>query len=61
MPAYVAGGVGFDHQVEVAWVDVGGDGGVGADDFFVFFDCAGFGVGHVEVRREGDVLAYWEA
>lgn len=30
----VAGGVGFDEQVEVATVFVRGDGRVGADDFF---------------------------
>jgi hypothetical protein len=61
MPAYVAGGVGFDHEVEVARVHVGGDGGVGADDFFSFGDGAGFGVGDVEVGGEGDVLADGQA
>jgi len=32
----VAGRVRFDEEVEVALVIVGGDGGVGADDFFAF-------------------------
>lgn len=50
----IAGGVGFDEQVEVALVVVGGDGGVGADDLF------GLAVDG-EGGTEGDVLADWEA
>lgn len=50
----VAGGVGLDEQVEVAFVVVGGDGRVGADDLF------GLAVDG-EGGAEGDVLADGEA
>jgi len=58
--AYVACRVGFDEQVEVAGFGVRGDGRVGADDFFGARG-AGFRVGDVESRGEGDVLPDWEA
>ena len=61
MSGYVPRGVALDHQVEVAWVDVGADGRVGADDFFSFFDISRFWVCDVEVGRQGDVLAYGQA
>lgn len=49
----VAGRVGLDDEVEVAFVFfVGGDGRVGADCFFFLGG---------QVGREGDVLAYGEA
>lgn len=48
----VAGGVGLDEEIEVALVLIGGDGRVGADDFF---GLAGDGGG------EGNVLADGEA
>lgn len=51
----VAGGVGFDEQVEVAGLVVAGDWGVGADDFFVGV------VGLREGGGDGDVLANREA
>jgi hypothetical protein len=57
----VAGGVGFDEQVEVAGDVVGRDWGVGADDFF------GLGAAGVVFQRDWqccgnrDVLPDWEA
>jgi hypothetical protein len=45
----VAGRVRFDEEVEVALVIVGGDRGIGADDFFAF-----------DGGCEGDVLADWQ-
>lgn len=55
----VAGGVGFDQEVEVAGLVVAGDGGVRADDFF--FDGVAVFVGYGEGGGDGDVLADGEA
>jgi hypothetical protein len=58
--ADVAGRVALDEQVEVAGVDIGGDGGVGTDDLFVG-DGLGLGVLDIEVGGDGDVLANGQA
>lgn len=58
--ADVSGRVALDEQVEVAGVDIGGDGSVGADDFLVGHGL-GLGVLDVEVGSEGDVLADGQA
>jgi len=58
--ADVAGRVALDEQVEVAGVDIGGDGGVGTDDLFVGHGL-GLGVLDVEVGGDGDVLANGQA
>jgi hypothetical protein len=58
--ADVAGRVALDEQVEVAGVDIGGDGGVGTDDLLVG-DGLGLGVLDVEVGGDGDVLANGQA
>lgn len=52
----VSGGVALDEQVEVAWVDIGGDGRVGADDLFASSG-AGFWVSDIELGCQGNVLA----
>jgi len=55
--AYVALGVGFDEEVEEAWLVVAGNWGVGADDLL-----GGVVVGGIrEGGGEGDVLADGEA
>lgn len=58
--ADVAGGVALDEQVEVAGVDIGGDGSVGADDLLVG-DNLGLGVLDIKVGGEGNVLANGQA
>lgn len=52
----VAGGVGFYEQVEEAVVSVGGDRGVGADDF-LGLACNGGGDGHVLADGEAEDVA----
>ena len=54
--ADVAGRVALDEQVEVAGVDIGGDGGVGTNDLLVGHGL-GLGVLDVEVGGDRDVLA----
>lgn len=49
----VAGGIGFYEEVEEAVVFVGGDGRVGADDFFGLA-CDGGGDGHVLADGEAE-------
>ena len=56
----IAGGIGFDEQVEVAAVFVRGDRRVGADDFFGLVGDRG-GDGHVLADGEAeDVRWAWE-
>jgi hypothetical protein len=58
--ADVTGRVALDEQVEVAGVDIGGDGSVGAHDFLVGGGL-GLGVLNIEVGGDGDVLADGQA
>jgi hypothetical protein len=58
--ADVTGRVALDEQVEVAGVDIGGDGSVGAHDFLVGGGL-GLGVLDIEVGGDGDVLADGQA
>lgn len=55
----VAGGVGLDEQVEVTWLVVARDRGVGAEE--VLANGLALGVRCGEVRGDGDVLSDWEA
>lgn len=57
--ADVAGRVALDKQVEVAGVDIGGDGCVGTDDLFVG-DGLSLRVLDIEVGSDRDVLADWQ-
>jgi len=58
--ADVTGGVALDEQVDIAGLNIGGDGGVGAHDFLVG-NGLGLGVLDIEVGGDRDVLANGQA
>lgn len=49
--ADVTGRIALDEQVDIAGLDIGGDGGVGADDFLVG---DGLGLGVLDIKVGGD-------